>query len=427
MKPLQPGPLGRLFWSALRRNRPTVPFGAGQGDDTLLRDSPALRHLAGAIAGGHDLSAGQLQRSKLSFISAPDPSAWLRATQQGNPSPAPDALPLRVLTWNLALLNVYLGSRHYKSSPFVSERREPVFDRVLGADADIILIQELWHAPEIARLRERATAAGYRLCCPPRHHVDGLAVLLREGPWAKEIQVELRPFATQARLEALDLPRKEQFLRCWMRVDCEHSGLGRISIFNTHLQAYPKAWRARLQQARSLGLEIARRPPEDLVFVGGDLNSGLFYGRQTWRKPDGTIDGCWWHNAISLPLLHHYGGLCDLAIRGRSTSQADLEVRLSRTLQNDPVAALKAPLCCSTEHRQTFTATDCNSLYHRQYAGTEQPARLDHILARDPTNRVCVVHSSHRFTDRDVVIDKQPVEPSDHYAVQVDLRVAPPA
>lgn len=416
----------RLLWSLLRRNRPSTPLGAGRGDRHRLADSRALAHIADALVDGGERTAADLLRRRLAFAHAPDPSPWLRAQSASNPLAADDAVPLRVLCWNLALLDVYIGRWHYKASPYVAQRTEPVFDRLLGAGADILLVQELWHPPQIARLAERAPAAGYRVFCPPRPHVDGLAVLLREGLFLGQPEVELRPYATQDRLEALELPMKERFLRSWLRVSFDHPVLGRLAVFDTHMQAYPKAWCQRLQQARALGLEVAARPADELVILGGDLNAGSFYGRQTWRRPGAVIDGFWWHDALSLPALHHYGGLSDLVIRGRAVADADLEVRESRALVNDPVAALAGPLDCSADHRRAFTATDCNSLYHQQYAGTEQAARIDHLLARDPDDRIHVAASRHCFTQPDVAVDGVLVEPSDHYAVLVDLRVAPP-
>ena len=417
--------LSGLLWSLLRVNRPTVPVGAGAGDGVPLSDSPTLWHLADAIDGGASLVTADLLRRSLRFVSAPDPSAWLVETHRANPAAAPAAVPLRVLTWNVALLDVHVAGRPYRQSPWVQQRREAVFDRVLGADADVVLLQELWHRPEIQRLDHRARAAGYHLLCPPRRQVDGLAILLRQGTFLGTPEVELHAYGHQDRLEALLLPRKDHILRSWMRVGFEHPRLGRVSVFDTHMQAYPHAWKHRLHQSRALGLEVARRPADELVLVGGDLNAGAFYGRQSWRRPDGSIDSAWWHDAISLPALHHYGGLSDLAIRGRPAQDVDLEVRLGRAVDNDPVAAARQGLGCTAEHLRAYTATDCNLLYHRQYAGTEQPARLDHLLARDPTGRVHVAHSRHRFTERDVEVGGERIEASDHYAVEVDLRVAP--
>ncbi|RME23991.1 MAG: endonuclease/exonuclease/phosphatase family protein [Deltaproteobacteria bacterium] len=421
------GILSRAVWSALRRNRPSVPPGAGRGDAVRLADSPTLAHLAPAIRGGDALRAVDLLTGDTAFIAPPDPTGWLQAVQAGNPPPAPGAVPLRVLCWNLALLDVHVGPWSYRRSPFVDERRRPVVDLVLADGADIVFLQELWHAVDQRYLLDRAPAAGYRVACPARAHVDGLAVLVREELVTGDLEVEVHPFEVQDRIEALELPGKERFLRSWMRCSFDHPLLGHLTLFDTHFAPYPRAWWRRIVEARSLGLEVARQPADSLVIVAGDLNSGPFYARQSWRTPGDRIDHDWWHNAISLPLLQHYGGLVDLAIRGRSPEDADLEVRQSRLLENDPEAAVRSPLPCTDDHRRAFTATDCNRLYHMQYAGTEQPARLDHILARDPTGRVHVQASRHRFTERTMSVGTERVEPSDHYGVEVELLVSPVA
>jgi len=419
------GALARLLWSLLRTDRPSVPLGAGAGDDVPLAQAPALAHVAAALHGGAALSVVDLLRQPLQFSMPPDPSAWLRAMHAANPVPAADAVPLRVLSWNLALLDVRVGPYPYKASPYVQARREPVFDRVLGAGADIVLLQELWHATDIARLSDRVVGSGYRLFCPRRRWVDGLAVLVREELAGSPVEVEVQPYSTQERLEAVDLRGKEQFLRSWLRVSFVHPRLGPITILDTHMQAYPKAWARRLQQSRALGLTAARRPAGELVLVGGDLNAGPFYGRQSWTRPDGTREQTWWHDALSLPALYHYGGLSDLAIRGRPAADVDLDVRLGREIVNDPDRAVAEPPARTPEHLRAFTATDANHLYYEQYAGTEQPARLDHLLGRDPGGRIHVRASRHRFTERDVDVGHEKVEPSDHYAVEVDLLVRP--
>lgn len=417
------------MWGA---EAPSAP-GAEEADRALLLDSPSLAHLAPAIVGGERLRAADLLRRPLEFCAPPDPTAALLRARASNPAPHPQGVGLRLLSWNLALLDVRIFGRVYKQSPWLEQRRPVVFERLLGSGADLLLLQELWQPPEIRLLDRLASASGYRLFCPPREARDGLAILLREGQWTGEVQVELRPYEVQDRQEALSFPGKEPILRSFLRLSFEHPRLGPLSLFDTHMQAFPAAWHHRMVQSRRLGLEVARRPPEELVLVGGDLNAAPFYARQTWRRPDGRFDSSWWHNALSLPLLQHYGGLVDLAVRGRPAGDADLDVRVARGLDNDPVAALRPPLhgpaglseAHLAEQLRAFTATDLNRLYHEQYAGTEQPARLDHLLARDPDGRIHVCASRHRFLEREVGTPQGPVEPSDHFAVEVELRVAP--
>lgn len=402
-----------------------TPEGCGSvpGDEARLVESPDLEHLGRAIVGGGGLRAGDLMRRPLEFCAPPDPTGLLRRTQADNPPRPVDGVPLRLLTWNLALLDVHVLGRVYKQSPYLAARRGPLFARLLGAGADIALIQELWQPRDIAALAALAPAAGYRLFSPPRPWRDGLAILLREGLWTGEVDCALVPYDQQSRQEALSFPGKEPILRSFLRASFRHPRLGPVTLFNTHLQAFPHAWRNRILQSRRLAEEVGRRSSDELVLVGGDLNAGPFYARQSWRCPDGRFETSWWHNALSLPLLLHHGGLVDLVVRGRRPAEVDRELRLARLLDNDPVASLRPPSPPSAEHLQAFTATDHNRLYHAQYAGTEQVARLDHLLARDPSRRVHVVSSTNRFADREVTTPDGPVELSDHYAVEVELLV----
>jgi len=63
-------------------------------------------------------------------------------------------------------------------------------------------------------------------------------------------------------------------------------------------------------------------------------------------------------------------------------------------------------------------------LYFTQYGGTEFPARLDQVFARDTDERVVVARSRIDFTEQ-LRFGDTLVEPSDHYAVIVELVVSP--
>jgi endonuclease/exonuclease/phosphatase family metal-dependent hydrolase len=201
------------------------------------------------------------------------------------------------------------------------------------------------------------------------------------------------------------------------------------------MQAFAENWLGRVKQSRELGIAMraavsSDETKKDLILAGGDFNAGPYYKNSTWKLPDGSEQDIWLHNAISYPVLLAYGELVDLAIMGRPEDDALADVVLGNTVINDPEKALDVPgaaedWCASTPHT-TFTATDCNSLYFEQYAGTEFPARLDHLFARDPDDRIVVTSSALTFTAKELFDDKE-VEPSDHYAVVVEMLVSPPA
>lgn len=404
------------------RARPAL--GTVASDRAVLAEAPALRHLAGALVGGRGLTAADLFRPGLEFQAPPEPLPWMLA--QGRDNPPAEGHPLRLLCWNLALLDVHVFGRPYRQSPMLDARRPAIARALAEADADIVFLQELWHEADARRLGEALRAAGYQLVQPATRWRHGLAFLLREELAPRAGAPLCEPYAAQDLQEALWLPGKEPFLRSWLELRLDHPGLGPLRLLNAHLQAYPRAWRARMLQSRELGLRAASAPPEELVLVGGDLNAAPFYGRQSWRLPGGGFDSEWFHNALSLPLLWHHGGLSDLVLRGWDEERVRGALRLAREVENDPRTARQPLDPPSPAHAQAFSATDHNRLYHLQYAGTEQPARLDHLLARDPGGRVHVARSRHRFVERSVPSPGGPVEPSDHYAVELELRVAPP-
>ena len=66
-----------------------------------------------------------------------------------------------------------------------------------------------------------------------------------------------------------------------------------------------------------------------------------------------------------------------------------------------------------------FTATDCNSLYREQYMGTEYPARLDHMMLRDPSGLVRVDDGGVEYDE----LQREGWELSDHYGIGAVLWV----
>jgi hypothetical protein len=275
---------------------------------------------------------------------------------------------------------------------------------------------------------------GYRVFVQDREgYNDGLMTFVRGSMLlpGSEPRFHYGAYGSQSSTEYFPGPGIQ---RGWSVVRFEHRELGPIQIFNTHMQAFAESWLGRVKQARELGLLIrdAVRDDDkrhDLVFAGGDFNAGPYYKNPVWRLPDGSEQDVWFHNAISYPTLLAYGELVDLAIMGRPASAALADIVLGNTVVNEPDLALDIPgadagWCGRTPHL-TFTATDCNSLYFAQYAGTEFPARLDHLFARDPDERVVVTSSRLDFTDKQRFGDVE-VEPSDHYAVAVELLVSAP-
>ena len=100
---------------------------------------------------------------------------------------------------------------------------------------------------------------------------------------------------------------------------------------------------------------------------------------------------------------------------------------LKKPFHRCPDGMRRAPPSCASHAPPTFTATDCNSLYMKQYAGTEPPARLDHLLAHDPGGRIHALSTSVVLTEPEAVdVGGCKVELSDHYGLLVDVYAAPP-
>lgn len=473
--------VGQLRWLEGRYALRSCPQLAAEGraaDDVALADAPALAHLPHAFTlpdGGAPTRALELvcgDPGNPPDAVPPDPGPMLREMAATNPAPRPGAVPLRLMTFNAALLDVWLGPVHHAESPFREQRRQVLLDRLLALDPppDILLLQEVWLSEDADALVEEAATRGYLAASwqgrsearrDRRRDTGGELTLVRrelvagqpQGGHFSDDQVEAVAYRSQLPDEQAWLPSKDRFTRGWVQVRFEHELLGPVSIFNTHMHAYPQNWRWRAQAARQLGLAVEEAGQvDDLVIAGGDLNSAPWYGDDSWRLPEGQGGGAHhvgFENAISYAALLHYGGLVDLAVRGWR-ERPDRDVVVGRAAINDPSfydrevfgpdgATLKEPFhacppsmrrtpdSCASHAPATFTATDCNGLHMKQYAGTEPPARLDHLLARDPDDRIHALSTSIVLTDPEAVdVGDCRVELSDHYGLVVDLHVAPP-
>lgn len=411
-----------------------IPIGKDDADDFKLGGVPVLKHIADALEGGSDLTIGELitRGDDVVFNKAPNPAQLLKDinTLDDERSRA-GREPLSVLTWNVALLDAAIfGFIPYVSSPNLDQRRRVLPGLAFETGADVILLQELWVAEDVEAFERRARGAGYVGFSHDRGSGnDGLIVFVRSDVIAggTTATVDFSPYASQVGTEYFPGPG---IARGWMSVNFVHAGIGPVTVFNTHMQAFPENWLGRVKQARELGIEMraAKEENNSFVLVGGDFNSGPYYKNAEWTSPDASTIDRWFHNAIAWPTLLAYGELVDAAIMGRSAEDAIADVTLGDTVRNDSTKALDIPGAeqgwCERTPATTFTATDCNKLYFQQYAGTEAPARLDHIFVNDEDGRVVVEGSTLMFTDKQEFGDLV-VEPSDHYGVRVDMLVTP--
>lgn len=431
-----------LFHRLLKRLSPWLLLGAAACADPLalgtreldarrLSESNNLNHLFRAL--GEDLTLrGLFERGDgADPLRAPDPTSLLERTSTRDDARAGvPGVRVSVLSQNVALLDAkLLGFIDYARTPLLDERREALPAVFLEGAPKIVLLQEVWLPEDVDGFQAAAEARGYLAFPGSREgHNDGLMTLIHGSLVEDESAMESGVVAYQAQdgLEHFPGPGIKRGYQ-WVRFSAPQ--LGTLVVFNTHMQAFPGSWKQRLSQARELGLAVlAKAGDEALAFVGGDLNAGPYYKKKKWALPDGSVDGDWWQNAFSYPVLLEYGGLEDLFIMGKPLAEAARDVTLGDTVVNDPARALEVPgaeegFCEGTPHT-TFTVSDCNALYFAQYGGTEYPARIDHVLVRDVSQRVFVERSAVVFAEP-LDFGGQTSEPSDHYGVRVDLVIEP--
>ncbi|MCB9793135.1 MAG: endonuclease/exonuclease/phosphatase family protein [Alphaproteobacteria bacterium] len=420
-----------LLLLACASKGPPADLGALAADQAVLAETPTLAHLAAATGARtvQDLYAAEGQ----DWAQAPDPTAYLAGTLRENPErPHPEALELRVLTYNVALLDARLFRLiPYKASPYLDERRPELPDLILSEGYDVLFLQEVWSKGDVARFEAAAEAHGYVAFTGPRKkYNDGLVTLVKEELVSASASVELYAQNYTER-DASEAFPGVNIKRGFVAVTLDHPAYGSLSLYNTHMQAWASKWLMRASEARELGTHIAENTPADgLAFVGGDFNGGPHYGQETWTTPEGEVQDYWWDNTLSYFLMAYYSGASDLWLRGAHPTTVLNDIGLPRTVINDPVKGLEVPHVdpewCPEHRLELFTASDCDLMYFQQYAATENPARMDLLWARDPDKRVYVQDIDLAFSDRVIFGDLEPMEPSDHIGVGATLRIAPP-
>jgi endonuclease/exonuclease/phosphatase family metal-dependent hydrolase len=403
----------------------------GPRDAVRLSESPYLAHLARSLD-DDDLTAGDLFAGDPEFRSAPDPSPLLRGfSRKSPPADLAKRVGLRVLRYNVALYDPARWMEFYDSaSPFLEQRRPVLGKHIFGKSWDVVFVQEVMVAADVERFEKSARAHGYISFVSPRdRYNDRLMLFVRkellEG--STGVTAASIPFHDSVGVEYFPGPR---VWRGYQRVSFTHPRLGRIHLYNTHMAAYSKNWRLRTEQARQLGLDMAEHAAEGgIAILGGDVNAAPYYHLDQWTRPDGTASPDRWKDAMPYAVLLHYGRLVDLFVAGKEGSDCLLDVEAVRAIRNLPERAGEIPGgldgFCDRLDPVVLTAVDCNSLHFASYGGEAYPARLDHLMACDPRNRVHVAKSGLAYVDKVRLDDSTTAELSDHYGIWAELRVAP--
>lgn len=415
---------------------PNVPktLGMVAADEVSLSESEVLGYLYQAL--GRDMSVADLfYEPEISFERAPDPSELFATRAEAARALAPPsaARPLRVLSYNVGLLDqpMALGFIGNISVPEVEARRSQAPRLVYERGYDILLLQELWEEYELDLFRVAAGEYGYRFYggTDQHHSGHGLAIAVKEelfGPDSEEEAQHEILFEIQNDLETFPGPGWRRGYLLWRFVTPEGVPL---RLYNTHTTAnfaFLREGRTRMAQARELGLAIATVPSDEVVIAGGDLNGGAYYHRDVWQNPDDSETGGWWAQAVSYPLLMHYGGLHDMF----TERHPEADVELGALVVNNPAQALDHPQAspgyCERTPHLAFTYSECNKLVWMQGRGDGPPDRLDYLLYRPGDVQLHVVRVETVFTERFDFPGAGTFELSDHYGVLADLRLAIP-
>lgn len=391
-------------------------------DRVRLVDVPALSHFARATQDGLVLTVEELYRRRPAYTSAPDPTLHFEAMARAHRAlPTPTAsTPLRVLSYNLALLDRWYPFA-VVASPEVDRRRARAPEILLGDGWDILLLQEVWDLRDVDALRAEAEARGYVLYAGSDggHEEHGLVVLVHRDRFDPSGPDERREatYAFQRDIEDFPGPGIARGYLSWRFRD---RASGRtLFVFATHASAFPELAHVRETQVRELGLATHAAAPDDLVIVGGDLNGAPYYPVDVFGEVDGEPVRDWWRNAQAYALMLHYGALQDamVALHGAR------DVQWMQQLPAYDASFRDEPLGDRTRCLQfagAFTATDCNRVYFEQYAGTEFPARIDHVLWRDPLEAVRVTAAALHYEG---LLPGETFELSDHAGVGVTFAV----
>lgn len=409
---------------------PEVPADLGEWaeDRVVLADHPVLGHLAAALADGDAAqTVEEFLREAQDYEEAPDPSALFaarRAEHLALPPQGP-AETLRILTYNTALLGrwfLFIST----VMPELATRRRVLTDIVLADGWDIVLLQEIWDLQDIDRLRAAAAKHGYLVYAgsEAHHEEHGLAIAVRAALVDADAPQERREHSYEQQRELEDFPGPG-VVRGFLEWSFVHANSGaRVHLFDTHATSFPSFARTRDFQVRQLGGAVRSVPEDEVVFIGGDFNGGPYYPDDAFGVTRGDTVTGWWSNTAAYALFLHYAGAEDLHnAAGLPTDVVDMDAVPAWSPAHFDEPFGDAALCAS-EPRPFLTAIDCNSLYFRSYAGTEYPARIDHLFLRDVRRRVRVQSTQMVYTDRRYFGDAGPFELSDHYGVAATVTLA---
>lgn len=403
-------------------SNPLNEVGSIDADTAVLADQGALAHLSAAL-GDPAATVESLFDEDLVFPTMPDPTNLFIAANASHAAlPTGTGQTLSVLTFNTGLLK-----RRYLffkvEVPHIEARRARMGDEVFGAGHDIVFLQEVWDPDDVELLTAAGVAAGYRVFDAEkkkfRKETGVLLAVRADLVGAGDVQEGVQ-YDAQWKSENFPGPNLKRGYVHWS-FPLAGSEV-QLHLFDTHLTPFYDEWLTRNLQVRELGQAIAALPEDDVVLVGGDFNAGWHYPRDTWFDSNGDDFPGWWRNTTMPALLAHYGGLQDL----RNLVEVAPDVQRGADIPEGAdeswltTAYGDATFC---DVADTYTATDCNSIYRESYAATEFPARMDLLWLGDPNGHVRARSQELAFVEpMDFGVDGT-FELSDHYGQIVEIEI----
>jgi endonuclease/exonuclease/phosphatase family metal-dependent hydrolase len=405
-------------------------------DSAPIESSIYLRHLSMALKpSAPKTPLGLIQNPFFELHRPPNPIDLLNAmrdSKQPNHQCLSGKTRLSIVSFNAALLHAEaFGLIPVLSVPYFDERAKLLPAQLLSKGHDILFLQEVW-GPYLAKLESAAKDYGYLAFYTKRTHFQNGLMTLVKASLLSDVEKPMVVDDIYEDQHAIEFFFGIDVKRGYLYVRANMKSLGWVHLFNTHFQPFRKQWLRRMKQARHLGLAVAQNTPKDeIAIIGGDLNASPYYPSDLWVNSNQTITTDWLKSTIAYPLLLYYGELIDLVAAGFPGSPPQNDVTESDRLSTLPWKRwpnnlTESPGWCDSIGQAVFTVSDCNVLNALQFGGSEPPARLDHVLARDLFRRIQVLSSQVFLTEKKYVMsDGTRSTLSDHFGVQVLANIDP--
>lgn len=230
-------------------------------DDIITTPPISRKDITFVDSSGRTLPVQEVQRRMVAFNQA------TRKTLQELGTLPPHAQKLKVISFNAGLLH----PGPLVNVPKYQERSHFLIPALQSADFDILCLQEVFYAQDLARLKRFAAENGYyfyrgRINERNRH---GVVILVKKSLAAEAPVFQERRYRIGAWYESVF-----GYQKAIISATIKLVGGRTLAVTNTHLTAYLEAEHIRNSQVRGM-LRVIDSLNADYVIVAGDLNSTL--------------------------------------------------------------------------------------------------------------------------------------------------------